>query len=285
MGNQSYKSYRKNMLQKLVNQVNNSIGKTDCYILPLVGETNTDENRCKTIFNVLGFNTHENIMKGKAKGIKTHGMIHHLNSSQLLCLMFFGELVDKKGCGTQGLNDILDKLNICESASPFMCEFEYSDKMKCYIDGKQELEGTRFDFHVKNRVQEVFFEIKFTESGFGSVKMNNRYNQKVEFYYEKLKSNNNAVHIFKGDVIPTKEQIRRNYQIIRNLSRIDSPNKKIVFITDGNNPQTATEIERVKSLLDSDNKYVAFKTWQEIANLLRGSHLLPFQIKVMDDKQ
>jgi hypothetical protein len=86
-------------------------------------------------------------------------------------------------------------------------------------------------------------------------------------------------------VIPTKEQIRRNYQIIRNLSRIDSPNKKIVFITDGNNPQTATEIERVKSLLDSDNKYVAFKTWQEIANLLRGSHLLPFQIKVMDDKQ
>ena len=45
------------------------------------------------------------------------------------------------------------------------------------------MEGTNFDFHISDGDKEYFFEIKFTENGFGKASNDDRHSQKIKDIY------------------------------------------------------------------------------------------------------
>ena len=74
-------------------------------------------------------------------------------------------------------------------------------------------------------------------------------------------------------------EMLQHYQIFRNLTRARNKNAYVVFITDGDNPQTNGEIH------DFQEKYcmrgnVRFLTWQKIAEKYPREDL-PFQLKAL----
>lgn len=94
---------------------------------------------------------------------KIHMYAHHLNSSQVLCYNYFRPILNDDRTPKQELIDILKDKHIAISKNA-ICTFEYKSP-------NYEEQGTVFDFHIKDEDVEIFFEIKYTEDGFSSVKM------------------------------------------------------------------------------------------------------------------
>ena len=166
----SYSHYKQSVLNRLVEAAgktwNSGIwaatGSPREHILPLENSKNTKRSRATAIQKLLGFDCRESLKD--LNGL--HQYVHHLNSSQLLCMMFFQPMVKDKTKLVQFVNSILG-ISISENAT---CSFEYTENHAPYIfkiSGNEEYEGTCFDFHIKDGSTEIFFEIKLTESGFG----------------------------------------------------------------------------------------------------------------------
>lgn len=158
------------------------------------------------------------------------------------------------------------------------CQFEYKQDndsdYKFNFDGKEEYEGTSFDFHIQDGDTEIFFEIKFTEEGFSKAKDDERHNCKAEQYIELLPE------VLRNTT--TIEDVRNHYQLYRNIIRANGKDKYVVFITDEDNPTTAKEIEEFKKGKELD-KHIIFKTWQELAEKYVKFAELPPQIKAISD--
>ena len=100
-----------------------------------------------------------------------------------MCYNFFRPYIIKEGsktCPNDALIDLLSKyiaINKCDDAE---CQFEYVQ------GGEYEGEGTNFDFYLKSGGTEVFFEIKYTEAGFGKCDNDNRHEEKFKRIYAGL---------------------------------------------------------------------------------------------------
>lgn len=149
--------------------------------------------------------------------IDYHKDLNHLNSSQLLCICAFSPLI-KNNCTTKELSNFLG-LDISVDKP---CHFEYKDEMK-WDKGKKN-EDTQFDFHISGTEwdkKEYFFEIKFTEGGFGTAhrKEGDYHEEKAKFYLENIED-----ILKKKEGVITLNDIYKNYQIIRNILRARDPN-------------------------------------------------------------
>lgn len=267
-----YTEYKEKLLHNLVERAKqitpdlkpgnwSRTGESKDHILPIIGN-NTITNKINAIKRYLKFDVP--ITKG------LHQYAHHLNSSQLLCLMFFTPLIEdhKKG-GESLVKFIYDAFGITISQNA-KCDFEYTQKYEPYIfmvDGKSEYEGTSFDFYIKDGEVEVFFEIKLSEQGFGKADCDSKHCQKAEQYIKLLPEN---MSISTNDLLS-------QYQIIRNVIRATAPNKYVVFITDESNPATNGEIHNIP--LSSN---VIHKTWQNIRKYYPLK--VPFQIESIWDE-
>lgn len=277
----SYNNYRHEVLQKLSGEIrkegkeippgkwNGEQRETLTHILPLVG-SNTRKARVEAIKEYLGVSIDDNFLpkKQKGKGETLHAYAHHLNSSQLLCYMVFRNMLTEAHTPKESMRDLLASLNI-NISSDAKCDFEFKDDLK-WVQ-KDEPEGTSFDFHISDNGNQYFFEIKFTEQGFGKAKNDDHHKDKIaEVYMDKIEDILN--------VQPTEEDCLNYYQLFRNIIRADSDSKTVIFLTDKNNPTTSKEIDEFrKKYLSASSSNVKFLTWQEISEKWPKEMEKPFQ--------
>jgi len=158
------------------------------------------------------------------KSIKLHKYFHHLNSSQAMCINFFYPLIKENL-----LESILNVMGIEGDINynPNDICFEKVSKIETNAGRK-----TNFDFYMKlDSDIKIYFEIKYTENGFGKVKKEKEHkvykDHKKKFYdiYMPLIKNNPAIK----EGFKTEEKFLNNYQVMRNIAHI-SKESYVVFI-------------------------------------------------------
>lgn len=241
----SYREYRKKVLDMLVHEINSKgkqlkggmwKGKGPYYhILPIDG-VSTRNSRIAAIKKYLDIEIDDFLPKKKENSREcVHPYIHHLNSSQLLCFSVFRNMINDDHSPKIQLIELMKKLGIDISTKAY-CEFEYSDDMMY----GNEKEGTSFDFHIIDEDKEFFFEIKFTEAGFGKAVIDERHSSKIEqCYLEKI---NKCPDIMNSLLNVYIEDVAKNYQLFRNIIR-SGDKKTVIFLIDENNPATKKEIK------------------------------------------
>lgn len=152
-----------------------------------------------------------------------HRYAHHLNSSQVLCYNYFRPLITEDCNPTEELVSLLKKQGIKISSSA-ICSFEYCPDKE---------EKTQFDFHVQDGNIEVFFEIKYTEDGFGKAEKDNAHKNKFKTTYND--------YLEKQTVLtsrPEFEEFANHYQLYRNAIRITDKNKYVILLYPEANEKT-----------------------------------------------
>jgi hypothetical protein len=141
--------------------------------------------------NILDSDYHKMIIDEIANNaIKLHSDFHHLNSSQALCFNLFYpiffENIFVALFNKNNQSEIVEKYN-----------FEYIENT---------YENTNFDLFVKTNKTQYYFEIKYTENGFGKAKTDTmqKYN---DIYKERLNIFSNV----------TMEIFFQYYQVFRNI--------------------------------------------------------------------
>ncbi len=125
-------------------------------------------------------------------GIKLHHGFHHLNSSQALAFNLFAPLMKENRIET-----VFHVLRAADRAE--WSQFEYvADRS----------EGTNFDFFIKGERRNYYFEIKYTEGGFGSAGMDAEHLRKFEILYKARTAQTCSVGV---------EEFFQKYQLWRNI--------------------------------------------------------------------
>jgi hypothetical protein len=102
------------------------------------------------------------------KDISLHSLFHNLKSSQAMCINFFYPLINEK------LLEIILSILEIEGELIYLPEFVGFEK-ESQIE-KSHNRKTNFDFYIKLASQtELFFEIKYTEKGFGTATKNDEH--------------------------------------------------------------------------------------------------------------
>lgn len=185
---------------------------------------------------------------------KLHPSAHHLNSSQILCYNFFRPMLTDEGRANKPLIELLGSqgITIKESAE---CKFEYNDGMG---------DNTDFDFYIKYEETEIFFEIKYTENGFGRAKKDEKHITKFDTIYKKeLGDKHNALQ-----TNPDCEEFLKKYQLYRNAIRIKDKNKYLILLyPEGNEVVDRQAKEFVqKKISDEFSNNVKIIHWEEIVD-------------------
>jgi hypothetical protein len=148
-----------------------------------------------------------------SQDIQLHSDFHHLNSSQALCFNLFFPLIMAEG---RELPALLAALTIAD-APDGLPSFEFQPDIN---------EGTCIDFSLPLRSKaRVNFEIKYTESEFGSAKTDRVHLEKYENTY-KQRLNGRFEEWFCN-----ASQFLKYYQIARNVWHLNEQNGDIaVFV-------------------------------------------------------
>ena len=135
--------------------------------------------------------------------IRLHSDFHHLNSSQALCFNLFFPLLMPVGEGLPSIVKILGLTGTPIAGARF--EFE-----------PDRVEGTNFDFTIPlDTGSRIYFEVKYTENGFGSAKADDEHLFKFQNIYQPRTSDR-----FEASYC-TAAGFLKNYQIVRNLWHLD----------------------------------------------------------------
>ena len=275
--------YKKNTFPELPDGVFKKKSKTPYpYILPL---------KDGKIDAVKQYNTLKCIADTKTfllTSEQLHIYAHHLNSSQMMCYNFFRPFISEDGTPTRELFSILQTVGIPVS---------FSDNARCFFEYEQEerewqgertnnSKGTNFDFYLRSGDVEVFFEIKYTENGFGTFRKNKdeflRHQEKYDsFYSEKL----DECPALKKKV-EYGEEFRTNYQLLRNTIRTTDKNKYVVFVYDANNPHTYRQLNQFLSEYIADeykNNVIALE-WQKLVIASHPNQIFEFWNKYLNYK-
>ncbi|WP_033543165.1 PGN_0703 family putative restriction endonuclease [Planococcus sp. CAU13] len=198
--------------------------------------------------------------------IQLHRDFHHLNSSQAVCLNFFYPLL-KENLLPLLLNILKNKEETVE-----ICEFEKVISRS---------EGTNFDFYIRLKSgKQIFFEIKYTESGFKKEQPSEAYQAKHEVVYKerlvgKLRPGINEY-----------ETLMKNYQLLRNISYVDASDQNLlVIICPEGNIKLRQEYETLVDNLIAPalHKNIRFLTWEtiwtELMDLLLASPAVPERLR------
>ena len=179
---------------------------------------------------------------------------HHLNSSQVLCFNFFRPMVKEDYTLEQKLIELLKEQGIAISENAKCC-FEYDG----YTDYKEE--GTEFDFYISDEEIQVFFEIKYTENGFGGATKDDSHKEKfINTYCNMLKD----CQCLKNQKV-TFEEFCKNYQLYRNVLRLTNRNCYSIFITAKGNITTLNQMDAfMKNINESYKKNVIALYWEDL---------------------
>ena len=193
----------------------------------------------------------------ETKYIEPHVYANHLNSSQVMCINFFSPLcADEKG------KEILLKL-ICQATGfsfPKDSKIEWCEFEKC----PNQKENTNVDFYIKlNNDEEIFFEIKYSESEFGPA------NSKTTDYGKQW-TNTYSDMCKKSFLLQSLDEnsFYKHYQIYRNVVLIkdnNSSNQYVCFIYPYASDPLKKEMDVAQKLFKQTNpKQVAEVDWIEL---------------------
>lgn len=204
-------------------------------------------------YNLLPEGTRKISFDGFIPVKKIHRLAHHLNSSQVLCYNFFRPMVKDDHILEQKLIELLKEKGIAISENAKCC-FEYDG----YTDYK---EGTEFDFYVSDDEIQVFFEIKYTEYGFGGAKKDEYHREKYDNTYHKMLKECKCLK--NQDV--TYEEFCKNYQLYRNVLRLTRRSHYSIFITAKGNMTTYKQLDAfLKNINESYRENVIALYWEDL---------------------
>lgn len=149
---------------------------------------------------------------------KMNQFAHYLNSSQVLCYVFFKYLEE---------NNLLTKFvkdNIGVNASELKCEFEYVPEE--YPDNYGSHQATNYDCRIFNDTFELLIEVKYTEDEFGTCANDASHEKKFDNCYRNLIKN---CKVLNADKIEKFKQMRPFYQLIRNVLQIREGKKRETY--------------------------------------------------------
>lgn len=273
--------YKKNTFPELPDGVFKRNSKTHYpYILPL---------KDGKIDAVKQYNTLKCIADTKTfllTSEQLHIYAHHLNSSQMVCYNFFRPFISEEGTPTRELFSILQTVGIPVS---------FSDNARCFFEYEQEerewqgertnnSKGTNFDFYLRSGDVEIFFEIKYTEDGFGIFQKDKnellRHQNKYDSFYSDKLANCPALK----KKVEYGEEFRKNYQLLRNTIRATSRNKYVVFVYDANNPHAYNQLNQFLSeyIADEYKKNVVAIEWQKLVLASHPDQVFEFWNKYLN---
>ena len=167
--------------------------------------------------------------------IRLHSDFHHLNSSQALCFNLFFPLLTQDG---HGLSHIVKALGLTGVPVPGAC-FEFVP---------DSIEGTNFDFVIPLASGgRILFEVKYTETAFGSAKEDDEHRRKFQnVYYPRIAGRFEPSFCAAGMFL-------KNYQILRNLWHLDlaSDDTAVFLFPRANRSLARTEATLRSCLLES----------------------------------
>lgn len=219
---------------------------------------------------------------------KPHKQSYHLNSSQVMCYNFFRHLTgnvfqDDIGyyCKPTELfvSFLKDTLQIDADINSGKCRFEYIDTprydFKVIAKGGKG-ESTNFDFYFEDNSHRIYFEIKYTEPGFGKwpastpsegeIKNHKSY---FETGYRNMIMDCCAItEEMKTQLIADEATFDQFYQLYRNLLRAsntaDNKTNISVILYPRANSSARDEIERFLPLINQECNLFKLICWEEI---------------------
>jgi hypothetical protein len=211
----------------------------------------------------------------RTQKIKLHSDFHHLNSSQAMCLNIFYPLIKETKL------DLL--VNVLKLDSDSVDYDSVRFEKESNIEKEKGYRPTNFDFYFRTiNNKKIYFEIKYTELGFGKAKCDKEHFDKYESVYKNHCSVINPKYCNCNDFLD-------NYQLMRNLIHL-SNNSYVVFIFPVNNKKIKQQAEFAKStLVTSDfQQNIIILTWEHllgyIDSITLGSEKLDSQMIDFKDK-
>jgi len=188
--------------------------------------------------------------------IKLHTNFLHLNSSQAMCINFFYPLILSKK-----LELITSILGIEGNVDYDSVKFEKESIVEQSNERK-----TNFDFYLKtDKGIQIFFEIKYTEDGFGKATNDKGHIDKYTRTYKNALDK--SVWIEKT----FKDMVRffKHYQIMRNLLTIDD-NNYVVFIYPEDNDAIRKAADEAKTSIvtQAGKDHLINKIWVALVDRL-----------------
>jgi len=244
------------------------------------GEQKNEQERVVKEYNLLKIIS-QSSSKFLLKG-KLHRFAHHLNSSQIMCYNFFRPQIDDDKQVKEPLIKLLRDIGVTfnEYHEESEADFEHEDK-----ESKEPKRKTNFDFFIKNGNTKVYFEIKYTENGFGACDDDKKgeHQKKFNNYY---KAEMEKCGIFKKGAIDWNETFRKYYQLIRNAIKVGEKSF-VVIITDERNRSTNKQLCDFEKEMLVNTKYrnhLICVTWQEICNNAKNCDFTETHIKQFQEK-
>lgn len=160
--------------------------------------------------------------------IKLHSDFHHLNSSQALCFNLFYPFVADGGWGSEPITSLLGT----QGDTVEVADFEFVANA---------MEGTNFDFCLRLASgRRVYFELKYTEQGFGKAKADAVHMQKVETVYRPRLAGR-----FRPQYC-TVDCFLQHYQIMRNIWSLRPGQDNVCFVYPRNNASLVAEEDFIR---------------------------------------
>ena len=159
--------------------------------------------------------------------MKFHQYFHHLNSSQAMCINLFYPLV------AEGKLNLVTKFLGISSAVDLTPCFEKESEVEDAV------RRTSFDFYIRySETQELFFEVKYTEEGFGKARRDEEHKRKFKDTYRSLVEGS----AYLTDICRDEQFFLNHYQVLRNLVHI-SETRQVVFLFPAANSGVAKEAD------------------------------------------
>lgn len=201
--------------------------------------------------------------------IHLHMYAHHLNSSQVMCINFFDPLV-KNETGKSLFLEILKTMEIVPLGTQSRITEATFEKVINFS------EGTNFDFYLKlDTGEQIFFEIKYTEDGFGKTHPDNAHPKKYETKWEEIYKSHLANSLLLQAM--DKDTFYKHYQIWRNVSYIQSDKDYTVFLYPYDNEKAHSDINETIKNEDVYSNNVKAIDWNSlVSNALKLSKYTEF---------
>lgn len=184
-----------------------------------------------------------------------HIYAHHLNSSQVMCINFFEPLLCDDG------RELLHKILYFSLGEKLPKNGKIIENtFEKVLDSK---EGTNFDFYLKYSTgEQIFFEIKYTESEFGKITNNTNDIDKYERKWNEIYSK----HLEKSYYLKDCQQdiFYKDYQINRNISYLQSEKDFLVFLFPKENSNLVKEINNRQGDFSFCNRLIFPYFWGDI---------------------